>query len=352
MPPRRKFGSTWWGEQWIAALEALGSTWANRLPRGRSYARNGAVTGLLVHAGGASARVSGSRRTPYRVSLRLAAFTDRQWEKVVAALAGEIRFAAQLLAGEMPADVDTAFRAAGVALFPLRARELDTECSCPDWANPCKHVAAVHYVLGEAFDRDPFLLFEMRGRTRDALLAALRHARSGSDDAPVDDDSHSGESATVTLEIDSPEMFYAARAPLDGMHFRPAPPDSPLALLRRLGAPASWRDPASPAELLGDVYVTASRQALSRALDNAPADASADAAGAGDDAAKGVDADRVLAVIEAHGPIGIRDIELRLRNGLRGTTLRSTLAQLRDAGRITIQGRTRAARYVLARRRR
>jgi uncharacterized Zn finger protein len=385
MPPRRTFGSTWWGEQWIAALEALGSTWANRLPRGRSYARKGAVTALLVSTGGASARVSGSRPAPYRVRLRLAALTDRQWDGVVGALAGEVRYAAQLLAGEMPADVDVAFRAAGVTLFPLRASELETECSCPDWANPCKHVAAVHYVLGEAFDRDPFLLFEIRGRTRDALLDALRRARSGAAnaDAGACDPRGADQAATMVLAVDSPAAFYAARGPLDELHFRPAPPDAPLALLRRLGTPPSWRDSASPVQLLGDVYAAASREALRRALGDAPANETArplttDRALAvarpsravvrasppaaqqkrttrkksSEPPVKASPAGRVLALLEARGPLGIRDIERSLRRGPRGAALRTLLASLREDGFVTVVGRTRAARYRVSQKRR
>ena len=95
-------------------------------------------------------------------------------------MAGQALFAAQLLAGEMPQDIEEAFAAAGVSLFPDRRGDLDTDCSCPDWANPCKHVAATHYILGEQFDEDPFLLFRLRGRTQEQILAALR-ALAGDD---------------------------------------------------------------------------------------------------------------------------------------------------------------------------
>src|SRR5690606_30912500 len=96
-------------------------------------------------------------------------------------MAERSRFAAELLAGEMPQEIDAAFAAHAASLFPTKAGDLVTACTCPDWANPCKHVAATHYVLGEALDRDPFLLFELRGRTKREVLDALRTARSGAD---------------------------------------------------------------------------------------------------------------------------------------------------------------------------
>src|SRR4029079_14567036 len=101
------------------------------------------------------------------------------WQRAIAALAERAQFSAELLGGEMPKAIDEAFRAAGTRLFPETRAELETECNCPDWGNPCKHVAATHYVLGEALDRDPFLLFELRGRSKELVLDALRRARGG-----------------------------------------------------------------------------------------------------------------------------------------------------------------------------
>lgn len=167
-----RYGLTWWGQRWITALEDLGALYANRLPRGRTYARRGAVTELSVAAGKVTARVKGSRARPYRVTLGLPVFDDDTWQVVVAALADQVRHAAALLDGQMPPDVDEVLAGCGVSLFP-RAGELDTNCSCPDWANPCKHVAATYYLMAEAFDDDPFLIFAWRGRTRDELLNHL-----------------------------------------------------------------------------------------------------------------------------------------------------------------------------------
>jgi len=175
MRKKNEFGNNWWTQRWIQALEAFG--WDSRLQRGRSYARSGHVRSIEVTVGLVTARVQGSMPSPYRVTIRVRPLKAEQWEKVVEYLSSQAIFAAKLLAGEMPQDIEEAFRAARVALFPTSASDLETDCSCPDWANPCKHVAAVHYVLGAEFDRDPFLLFQLRGRTREEIVQALRARR-------------------------------------------------------------------------------------------------------------------------------------------------------------------------------
>src|SRR5438874_10533485 len=129
-----KFGLTWWGQRWIAALEALGRVYANRLPRGRTYARRGAVTGLVVAPGTVSARVKGSRPAPYKVSMQLPVFTDPQWTAAAHALARQVRHSAALLNGRMPEDIDETLDLVGLSLFP-GPRDLTTRCSCPDVAN-------------------------------------------------------------------------------------------------------------------------------------------------------------------------------------------------------------------------
>jgi uncharacterized Zn finger protein len=168
---RGRFAESWWAERWIAALESFDI--GERLNRGRRYARRGQVLSIEVDKGIARARVQGSRPRPYEVTVKVRPLQTAEWTRVTSQLAREAVFAARLLAGEMPRDIETAFQRAGSSLFPEKSRELATACSCPDWSNPCKHVAAVYYLLGEEFDRDPFLLFTLRGLTRDELLARL-----------------------------------------------------------------------------------------------------------------------------------------------------------------------------------
>ncbi len=129
-----------------------------RLGRGRSYARRGQVMSIEVQEGLVTAKVQGSQRTPYKIKIALKLLSQKDRNKVTAAMAEQAIFVAKLLAGEMPQNIEEAFAAAKVPLFPKSSRELETDCSCPDWANPCKHIAAVYYLLAEQFDDDPFLM--------------------------------------------------------------------------------------------------------------------------------------------------------------------------------------------------
>lgn len=168
---RGAFARTWWARRWLAVLEAL--ELGGRLARGRSYARRGQVMDIAVEKGRVRARVQGSREQPYEVEIQVATLSKAAWRKVARVLSQEAMFLAKLLAGEMPRDIERAFTQAGVSLFPTRIDELRTSCSCPDASNPCKHIAAVHYLLGEEFERDPFLVFTLRGMPRDELLRLL-----------------------------------------------------------------------------------------------------------------------------------------------------------------------------------
>jgi uncharacterized Zn finger protein len=168
---RGTFGESWWAKRWIAVLESfqIGA----RLGRGRSYARRGQVLSIDIQTGEVKAKVQGSRPTPYGITIKLKPIPTAGWKKLADALGQQAVFAAKLLAGEMPQDIEQAFKAAGLSLFPEKLKDLATDCSCPDWSNPCKHIAAVYYLLGEEFDRDPFLIFKLRGMTREGLVGLL-----------------------------------------------------------------------------------------------------------------------------------------------------------------------------------
>jgi uncharacterized Zn finger protein len=171
---RGGFATQWWAKRWIAVLEGLNL--GARLQRGRRYARAGQVLDIAIGPGLVTARVQGSRAEPYRVTIRVATLPGSTWRKISEHVAREARFAAKLLSGEMPQDIEAAFKAVGASLFPTALRQLRTECSCPDVANPCKHIAATYYLIGEEFDRDPFLLFALRGATKAEILADLHDA--------------------------------------------------------------------------------------------------------------------------------------------------------------------------------
>lgn len=169
---RGAIGEQWWSRRFIAVLDSYGMS--SRLQRGRAYARKGQVIEFTLAAGTVAARVQGSRPVPYRVSIAVRPLSAAQWRSVESRLASQALFRARLLAGEMPAEIEEVFTACGTPLFPLTSRDLTMSCNCPDWGVPCKHLAAVCYVLAEAFDADPFAMLAWRGKGREDLLAALR----------------------------------------------------------------------------------------------------------------------------------------------------------------------------------
>lgn len=179
---RGSIGESWWSRRFIEVLESFAI--GTRLTRGRSYARKGQVVSLDVSPGRVTASVQGSRAKPYRVTVRLAPFPAATWRQVEARLAEQALYSAQLLAGEMPPEIEQVFAEAGAPLFPSAIRELAMSCSCPDAAVPCKHLAATFYLLAEAFDTDPFQILHWRGRAREELLTRLRELRSGGTGRP------------------------------------------------------------------------------------------------------------------------------------------------------------------------
>ncbi|MCK9581392.1 MAG: SWIM zinc finger family protein [Methanoregula sp.] len=168
-------GGTWWSKRFIEALERIGI--GSRLQRGKSYARNGQVVTINIEGGFVHAQVQGTNPRPYSVTIAFSRFPDTQWEEILDALSSQALFAAGLLGGEMPQEIEKVFAENRLSLLPAGRKEIITNCSCPDSANPCKHIAAVYYILAEQFDRDPFLIFALRGRDRETILDGLRKRR-------------------------------------------------------------------------------------------------------------------------------------------------------------------------------
>ncbi len=162
---RGDFGHSWWAKRWNAVL--AGYDIGERLSRGRTYARRGQVESVKITKGSVGAVVHGSY--VYRVAIGIRTLRPAQWKAVADGIFARPATAARLLAGQMPDDIEDVFKSNGLGLFP-DAGDLDTDCTCPDWSNPCKHIAAVYLLLGEEFDRDPFLIFRLRGIERGELL--------------------------------------------------------------------------------------------------------------------------------------------------------------------------------------
>ena len=191
---RGGFALSWWAKRWIQTLESFNI--GARLNRGKSYARKGQVTSIKIETGLVRAKVQGSNPNPYSVTIKVRTLTGSELELLAEKLAMKPIFAAKLLAGEMPEDIETVFKEAGLSLFPEKLHDLETDCSCPDWSNPCKHIAAVYYLLGEEFDRDPFLIFKLRGVDLDDFMSIIE---KGLDSEIAGDVSESG------IFIESPE---------------------------------------------------------------------------------------------------------------------------------------------------
>jgi uncharacterized Zn finger protein len=231
---RGSIGKRWWSRRFVDVLESFADQ--GRLSRGRSYARRGQVLDLNVEAGEVTARVQGSEEEPYRVAIGIAATGEESWEIIEEVLGTQAVFRARLLAGEMPPEIEQVFELMGLALFPASADDLHIMCDCPDWSGreagrgglvaaaptlPCKHAAAVLYLLAEAFDEDPFLILAWRGRTRERLLAAMRRLE------PAESDPLTIEETPLEERL---EDFWAPAA----VRPRPACPPTPPGLLLKL----------------------------------------------------------------------------------------------------------------------
>jgi uncharacterized Zn finger protein len=272
---RGAFGASWWAKRWIAVLESfeIGA----RLGRGRSYARQGQVLSIDISEGLVKAKVQGSRPKPYDITIQVKALSPGDWKRVVQGLARQAVFAAKLLAGEMPQNIEELFQKVGLSLFPEKLRDLTTECSCPDWSNPCKHIAAVYYLLGEEFDRDPFLIFKLRGLSREEMLKRL-----GSTPEQPSTKKARRRAGTVTVEKEEtaepmpadPAVFWTKGCLADEVFGEVQTPPVSAALPKRLGSFPFWRGAERFLDVLEPLYRQASQWGLNVFLGEQPNDAS------------------------------------------------------------------------------
>jgi uncharacterized Zn finger protein len=264
----------WWAQRWIDVLESFG--WVRRLARARNYAREGNVLKLEFKGSKVHSLVQGTAPEPYKVSLALDPFDDEQWQYVIESMAERAIFSAKLLAGEMPQTIEEVFTANGLSLFPLTKFDIHSRCSCPDQANPCKHIGAVYYVLGDQFSEDPFVLFQLRGRTKEQIIAALRQIRSNQAEP-------GGEIAepTVTEPAIDLQQFWQYDAQLEPSLVVITPPPSNETVLDVLGAlPIKTDAPHQQAQVsaqvmdyLKGIYGQVSQQAVIAAMTSSHSDA-------------------------------------------------------------------------------
>lgn len=250
---RGAFVENWWAQQWLNALSTFTNT--ARLQRGRSYARKGQVLSLEIGKGEIQARVQGSRAKPYRITIKMDTFSAKEWQKVVGLLNDNPLMLARLLAGEMPTDMVETCSNIGLHLFPHTRQALYTNCTCPDWENPCKHLAAVFYLVGEELDRDPFLIFTLRGCTRDELAAFW----------PEQIGSHSEDATDISPKIEplvAERLWQIGEVP-NNLLVSSQPPAHSAPLLVRLENPPLWRGEQPLCDQLIPLYRQTSANVLS-----------------------------------------------------------------------------------------
>ncbi|NJO42060.1 MAG: metal-binding protein [Cyanobacteria bacterium CRU_2_1] len=260
----------WWAQRWIDVLESFG--WVRRLARARNYAREGNVLKIEFHGAKVSALVQGTAPEPYKVSLSLDPFDDEQWQYILESMSQRAIFSAKLLAGEMPQNIEEVFTSNGLSLFPLTKFDIHSKCSCPDPANPCKHIGAVYYLLGDRFSEDPFVLFQLRGRTKEQIISALRQTRSANADGSLSEETESQFSTQSQIDL---QTFWQYNEQLEPSLVVVTPPPSSETVLDVLGAiPFKPETASSQAtvsgqlalEYLKTIYAQVSQQAVMTAM--------------------------------------------------------------------------------------
>lgn len=264
-----QFSRTWWGQRFLEALESF--TDPARLGRGRTYARGGKVLEYRIEKSTVRAKVRGSinpyfgvyKEPIYTTTIRIVPIAMADWRRIIADLSSRAGYVAKLLMNEMPDTIDDLFARLDAHLLPHDESDFETHCSCPDWANPCKHIAGVYYLLAADLDGDPFLLFELRGLSRENL----RHQLEASPLGQI----LSAELAPREVEIEPAASYYTepVREPAPAMslqHFwqgqgrlpelEPAAgPRIPALLVRKQGDyPAFWRKDASFIATMEELY--------------------------------------------------------------------------------------------------
>jgi uncharacterized Zn finger protein len=271
----------WWVQRWLELLDSY--RFKKRLERARNYAREGHVLSMEFNNAEVIAKVQGSEAEPYQVLLNLDPFTNEDWSYIINTLAEKALYSAQLLAGQMPESIEQVFIKNGLNLFPYTLTDIRSRCSCPDKANPCKHIGAVYYQLGDRLSEDPFVMFQLRGRSKTQLLAALRQQRSQPPELtpmatpiPLEPDPVAPPSTTVTPvkptktkteNLQDLAKFWYYDEPLDPSLVAIAPPTDLKNSLDLLGMmPLPQEEAQEVKQFLQPLYQTVSQKALTAAF--------------------------------------------------------------------------------------
>lgn len=266
-----EFSRTWWGQRFISALEKL--TDSGRLSRGRSYARNGKVKSFEIKDGLVTAKVKGSvnpyfgvyKEPLYSTTIAFTSISAANWAAAIAYVASKASLISRLMLNEMPNTIEDAFAKLDLHLLPHSKADFKTSCSCPDWGNPCKHIAGVYYLVAAELDQDPFLLFELKGLSREALQKELVKSPLGQalcaeladvNNIPTPDDSYYTTPMLQPAEgIAELRDFWLGAKRLPQTIEEPPTASVPAILVKKQGDfPAFWKRENSFLEVMEEFY--------------------------------------------------------------------------------------------------
>lgn len=269
----QKFKKTWWGPEFLTSLEQIMDE--GRLKRGNSYSSDYRLVKFDVNLNNVTSRVRGNKsayfevyETPYYdVKITFDKVAAKHWKSVLSKVGANANWVTHLILGEVPPTINEAFKNANVSLLPQSANEMRTTCSCPDWANPCKHVAGTYIRLASILDQDPIALFELRGLKRAALNRSLAKSSFGAALLSTADDTESttvedrdDKIATVNpsdcgIALSDLRAFWCGKAPpAESAMDRQIPPISALLLRREGDYPEFWDRKNSFLEAMTGIY--------------------------------------------------------------------------------------------------
>lgn len=266
-----QFSRTWWGKRFIAALEAF--TDSARLGRGRSYASGGKIKEYRINQGKITAKVRGSvnpyfgvyKEPLYNTTIEIKPISASDWSKAIANISSKASFVSKLLMNEVPDKIEEAFAELNLHLLPNSRKDFTTKCSCPDYSNPCKHIAGVYYLVASQLDSNPFLLFELRGLEREKLLQELAKSPLGQVlSSAIDTEEIPLESAasyyTQPEKVSVPESvslkeFWLGKKRLPPTIEAASPASIPAILIKKAGDyPPFWKKDISFIEVMEELY--------------------------------------------------------------------------------------------------
>jgi len=339
----------WLGRSWLELLEDYGSSYGPRVARGRSLAR-GRIRALWFSPGFADAEVHD--KEIHRSTLRVRSYSQSEWKKVLKVLAKNLSHVATLMEGRMPERLVEDLATGGIDIMPT-VEEISGDCSCADYELPCAHLCGVHHVVGDAIDGEPFLLFTLRGRTREQIMSSLR--RGWGDSVNM----NSKESSVEPSLPDASTDWFTSPSPLSHMQFRFQPSKRTAAGLRALGPPPGEDNLAGA---LGPLYEAGAEGAFQVALHEDPSSAASPTSNGTQKSAAGIVAlasrpvadpttqknkitELLVNMLAKHG--GIKSSDLADVIGQDKMVVRNELIELEKLGIVYRTGATRGTRWHL-----